>query len=755
MTAAVAMPGRGTEAGHTGRTVSLLPLLQQRFGHSSFRPHQHTICQTVADGHDALVVMPTGAGKSLCYQLPGLARRHQIPGACCVVVSPLIALMDDQANKLLAQGFKAARIHSGCDREASREACRQYLRGELDFLFFAPERLAVPGFPELLAKRTPSLVAIDEAHCISHWGHDFRPEYRMLGERLPLLRPAPVIALTATATPAVQDDIVELLGLGTFGGHEAHQHGGDRDADDDDTGHRKLRVHRFIHGFRRENLALEVVDCAPTQRRALAAKAVADPAHRPAILYAPTRKDAEEIAAEFAEEGLAVAAYHAGLNPKIRESVQNAFLKGSLEVVVATIAFGMGVDKADVRTVVHFSLPSSLEAYSQEVGRAGRDGKPSRALLLGSMVDTKMHGFFLDRDYPDPKELGRVWRALGPTDDDEVAVRRASGVDEDTFAKAIEKLWIHGGALGFGGVWRRGHDKWEKPYLAQKRHKEAQIAGMNRFLDEKSCRQLALLRHFGDVDNKGACGICDGCDPTACRLRTSREMTDEEAKLLASIENRLRTAGQKGLSTGKLYAESLEPKEIDRRSFEHLLAALVRANRVNLEERVFSKENGERIRYNNATIANASSSSSATVSMFVSAREGGAAKKRAPAKKRTATAARAPGENVVVLDDDDTASRQRGAGFGGDSRAPRPGRTRVDGDWATAPAGLLNALRAWRLEEAQRAKAPAFTIFSDRVLIALAKARPTTVEALVLVPGMNKRLVDRKGHELVALCAQE
>ena len=764
MTVAVAR-ARNVEGG----SRSLLPLLQQRFGFNAFRPHQQNICQTVADGHDALVVMPTGAGKSLCYQLPGLARRVRSPGSCVVVVSPLIALMDDQANKLLAQGFTAARIHSGCDREASREACKQYLRGELDFLFFAPERLAVPGFPEMLARRTPALVAVDEAHCISHWGHDFRPEYRMLGERLPLLRPAPVIALTATATPAVQDDIVELLGLGTAGGHEAHRRTaadnddavdvGDGDGDDhtsNDEGRRALRVHRFIHGFRRENLALEVVDCAPTQRRALAARAVADAAHRPAILYAPTRKDAEEIAAEFAEEGLAVAAYHAGLAPKIREGVQNAFLKGGLEVVVATIAFGMGVDKADVRTVVHFALPASLEAYSQEVGRAGRDGKPSRALLLGSLVDTKMHGFFLDRDYPDSKELARVWRALSPTDVEEASVRKSSGLDEDTFAKAIEKLWIHGGALGFGGVWRRGHDKWEKPYLAQKRHKEAQIAGMTRFLDEKACRQLALLRHFGDVDNKGACGICDGCDPAACRLRQSREMTDEEGKLLASIEARLRTAGQKGIGTGKLFSESLEPKGVDRRSFEHLLAAMVRANRVVVEERVFTKDNGERVRYQSASLAQGSSGSS--MSMFVSARADGADKKkaapRAPRARKPAAAAggHAPRENTLVLDGDEPRSR---GGFGGDSRAPKPGRTRVDGDWASASPELLNALRAWRLAEAARAKAPAFTVFSDRVLIALAKARPATVEALALVPGLSKRLVDKKGHELVTLCQGE
>lgn len=705
-------------------SVPLLPLLQRRFGFQAFRPHQQAICQSVADGHDGLVVMPTGAGKSLCYQLPGLARREGV-GGCVVVVSPLIALMDDQADKLLAQGFRAARIHSGVDREASREACRSYLRGELDFLFFAPERLAVPGFPEMLGKKTPALVAIDEAHCISHWGHDFRPEYRMLGERVPLLRPAPVVALTATATPAVQDDIVELLGLG--------------------TGTKKAQ--RFIHGFRRENLALEVVDCAPTQRRALAAKAVADAANRPAILYAPTRKEAEEIAEEFADEGLSCAAYHAGLPPKQRESVQSAFLKGGLEVVVATIAFGMGVDKADVRTVVHLALPSSLEAYSQEVGRAGRDGKPSRALLLGSLVDTKMHAFFLDRDYPESKVLGRVWRALpeGRDDEDDVAegedvIRKRCGLDDDTFGKAIEKLWIHGGATGVGDKWVRGHDRWEKPYLAQKRHKETQIGGMSRFLDDNGCRQLALLRHFGDVDGKGPCGICDACAPEACRLRQSRAVTDEEAKLVRAIEARLRTAGQRGLSTGKLYSESLEKNGVDRRSFEHLVAALVRAGRVAVEERMFDNERGERIRYQNVTLT---SQPDGDLSLFVSAREeGGGGKTTRKGRSSSSPYSSSAGGRSSAKPS--ARSSARGTGANRHSHV-------VDDTASVAATALVAKLKAWRLQEAQARKAPAFTIAGDRVLLAIAAAQPTSLEELERIPGVGPKLVQKYGRTLIGI----
>src|SRR5215510_7458900 len=215
----------------TNNQDELGSLLSAAFGFSAFRPNQEAVCRAVIDGRDVLLVMPTGAGKSLCYQLPGIAR-----GGTTLVISPLIALMEDQVAKLKERRLAVARIHSGRDRAASREACLDYLNGKLQFLFIAPERLRVAGFPEMLAKRKPSLIAIDEAHCISQWGHDFRPDYRMLGQYLPSLRPAVVIALTATATPIVQDDISQQLGL--------------------------TQPARFIHGFRRGNIAIEVVEVA-------------------------------------------------------------------------------------------------------------------------------------------------------------------------------------------------------------------------------------------------------------------------------------------------------------------------------------------------------------------------------------------------------------------------------------------------------------------------------------------------------------
>jgi DNA topoisomerase-3 len=316
----------------TSASQKLSSLLEERFGFSSFRPHQQAVCEAAAAGSDVLLVMPTGAGKSLCYQLPGLAR-----GGTTLVVSPLIALMEDQVVRLQALGLRAERIHSGRGRVDSRRVCGDYLEGRLDYLFIAPERLGVPGFPEFLAQRPLALIAIDEAHCISQWGHDFRPDYRLLGERLPLLRPAPVVALTATATPLVQRDIVQQLALAAS-------------------------TKQFIHGFRRTNLAIEAVAVPPKQRADRTRRWLALPERTPAIVYAPTRKLAEAVAVELEGEHR-VQAYHAGLSAERRDEVQSAFLGGRLDVVVATVAFGMGVDKADVRTVVHLALPGSLESY--------------------------------------------------------------------------------------------------------------------------------------------------------------------------------------------------------------------------------------------------------------------------------------------------------------------------------------------------------------------------------------------------------
>ena len=543
-------------------------LLQTSFGFDDFRPYQETVCRAATEGRDLLLVMPTGAGKSLCYQLPGVAR-----AGTTLVVSPLIALMEDQAAKLTAQGFRAERIHSGRSRPESRQACVDYLAGRLDFLFIAPERLRVPGFPEMLARRIPALIAVDEAHCISQWGHDFRPDYRMLGPRLPLLRPAPIIALTATATPQVQDDIVAQLGL--------------------------TRAERFIHGFRRTNIAIEIVERSPGERASVICEILADKARRPAIVYAATRKNAEELGKALGKK--LAAAYHAGMDADDRDRIQTAFLDGRLEIIVATVAFGMGIDKANVRTIIHAALPGSLEGYYQEIGRAGRDGKPSSAILLHSFVDRKTHEFFHDRDYPDPAVLESIYAKLSKKPVDRDKLRTRLHMDPDRFDKALEKLGIHGGAESTPeGEVVRGADTWKTPYLVQRNHKLEQLQVMGRFAESHGCRMVHMIRHFGDQEDDGArCGLCDICAPDSCIARRFREPSAAEETAIARILTALALRDER--ATGKLHRDTFPEGGLERRAFEHILGGLVRAGLVILSEASFEKD-GTEITYQRATL---------------------------------------------------------------------------------------------------------------------------------------------------------
>jgi DNA topoisomerase-3 len=313
----------------------------------------------------------------------------------------------------------------------------------------------------------------------------------LLGQRLPLLRPAPVVALTATATPTVQRDITLQLGLGG-------------------------KARQFIHGFRRDNLALETLEVAPKERAGRALQWLASAERLPAIVYAPTRKAAETVASVLGAKHRA-AAYHAGLSADVRERVQGDFLAGKLDVVVATVAFGMGVDKADIRTVLHLALPGSVEGYYQEIGRAGRDGKPSRTVLMHHFADRKTHEFFLERDYPAESVLEQLFKGLKATPVTAATLRKKTRIKKQDFEKALEKLWIHGGVSGVTEeALVRGHDGWRAPYAAQRALRVEQLALVARFAESRQCRMVALVRHFGDTEDSGeACGRCDVCAPAA------------------------------------------------------------------------------------------------------------------------------------------------------------------------------------------------------------------------------------------------
>jgi RecQ family ATP-dependent DNA helicase len=684
--------------------VDLTALLHRAFGFNTFLPNQEAVCQAVIEGRDVLLVMPTGSGKSLCYQLPAIAR-----GGTALVISPLIALMEDQVAKLKARGFAVECIHSGRRRMDSRQACRDYLAGKLQFLFIAPERLRVTGFPEMLAKRQVSLIVVDEAHCISQWGHDFRPDYRRLGQYVPNLRPAPVIALTATATPPVQDDIVEQLGL--------------------------VRPKRFIHGFRRANIAIEVVEIAPSERSQLTRELLADPQRCPAIVYTPTRKQAESLANELSAYH-AAAAYHAGLDAERRKQVQEDFLAGKLEIIVATIAFGMGIDKSDIRTVIHTALPGSIEAYYQEIGRAGRDGKPSRAVLMHSYADRYTHDFFFERDYPDVAILESIFALLAPQPQEKRELQKQLPMDPEVFDRALEKLWTHGGAVvDFAENASRGHGDWRQPYLAQGQHKREQIERMIRYAESNQCRMANVVRHFGDVaDGEKPCGICDYCAPAKCSAQRFRTSTEAEHAALLRVTAELRGGGAK--STGRLYAELFPHHEMSRDDFENLLGGMARAGIVRLDDAVFEK-NGRQIPYRTARLTPAGWEVDGRTSLELVMKESEPTPSPRKRKKKVGASGAGPRPNAVRPDSSPSTAPATGLG----KKAKRSPDVKPD-------LAVEEALRAWRLAEARRLGVPAFRIFTDRALSGLVDLRPNTNSEMLTVPGIGLRIAEKYGNEI-------
>ena len=329
-------------------------LLKSHFGYDHFRPLQEDIITNVLDQNDTLVLMPTGGGKSLCYQLPSLCFE-----GLTMVVSPLIALMKDQVDSLKANGIAAEFINStGSFTEISRIR-RRATNGQLKILYVAPERLALPGFRDFMHSLDVSLIAIDEAHCISEWGHDFRPDYRNLKALRHDFPAVPVIALTATATEEVRQDIIAQLDL--------------------------QKVRTFLASFNRANLTYLV------EPKRVAFNELLDLLRKhenePVIIYCISRKETESLAADISANNLKALPYHAGLDNEVREKTQEKFIRDKVPIIVATIAFGMGIDKPDIRLVVHYDLPKTLEGYYQETGRAGRDGLPSECVLFYSYRD--------------------------------------------------------------------------------------------------------------------------------------------------------------------------------------------------------------------------------------------------------------------------------------------------------------------------------------------------------------------------------
>jgi len=367
-----------------------LTSLHEHFGFAEFREGQREVVGAILDGKDAVVVMPTGSGKSLCYQLPAM----MMTGAT-VVVSPLIALMKDQVDALRARGLPATFINSSIDATEQNTRINALRRGDFKLVYVAPERFRSSRFLEALKSLHVSLFAVDEAHCISSWGHDFRPDYLKLKGVIQMLNSTgsrtQTLALTATATPYVRSDIIEQLGL---------------------SGPRT-----FVSGFDRPNLTIDVVHTEKEREKVARIKRLARGAENEGsgIIYASTRKAVEQVALALRNEGLRVTAYHAGMGDGARVKAQDDFMSGRSQMIVATNAFGMGIDKPDIRFVAHYQMPGSIEAYYQEIGRAGRDGLPSSCVLFFNYADKNTHDFFIEGSYPGPDLIRDVYDALVAT----------------------------------------------------------------------------------------------------------------------------------------------------------------------------------------------------------------------------------------------------------------------------------------------------------------------------------------------------
>lgn len=498
--------------------------LQKHFGFDDFREGQRDVIGSILEGKDAVVVMPTGSGKSLCYQLPAM-----ILDGVTLVVSPLIALMKDQVDALRARGLPATFINSSISETEQRARIDSLRRREHKLVYIAPERFRSSRFNAALQSIPVSLFAVDEAHCISTWGHDFRPDYLRLRSVIKSLGQVQTLALTATATPYVRSDIIQQLGLN--------------------------RPETFVSGFDRPNLSIEVVHTEREKQKIAEIRRLAKTIQGSGIIYAATRKAVEQVGDKLKGAGLSVTTYHAGMADGMRIRAQDEFMSGRTQMIVATNAFGMGIDKPDIRFVVHYQMPGSIEAYYQEIGRAGRDGLPSTCVLLFNYADKNTHDFFIEGSYPDISVIKQVYESLASTELKRIELstaeiaRRTGERNEMAVQSALYVLERAGHIQRTAPVVNRGSRsivmldqvpvtqlRVDPRQLSQRGELERRkLRAMIDFCYTDYCYRAHILNYFGDRNHQRVCGTCGNCSPRAATPAAPAEI-DSSARPLTDDE---------------------------------------------------------------------------------------------------------------------------------------------------------------------------------------------------------------------------
>lgn len=686
--------------------MDVLGALHKYFGFDRFLEAQEEIVQTILDGKDTLVIKPTGGGKSLCYQLPALLRE-----GITVVVSPLIALMKDQVDALEARQIPATFINSTLSAEEYRNRLDGMEKGAYKMVYVAPERFRAEGFVRRLQGLTIAFFAIDEAHCLSQWGHDFRPDYLRLGQAVARLGHPQVAAFTATATPEVRADILT---------------------------HLKLREPKtFIAGFSRPNLRLTVRQVQGEAEKLERIKELIFE-HRVGIIYCSTRKKVDSVTASLEEQGVSVIAYHGGMSDEARSEAQSRFMSGAVEVAVATNAFGMGIDRADIRFVAHYQTPGSVEAYYQEAGRAGRDGEPAVCELLFNFADTQVQEFFVEGSNPPLRLIQEVYRELQAGRDQanevfrshqEITERLGKGTNPMAVSTSISILSRHGIIERFDVPGQRIRGTrlsqpdltptqlpLDEKALAEKEARDrGKLKAMVEFAYARDCRQAWIRRYFGEDDPED-CGNCD-----VCRRYQSQELRPGTARekeiLLKALSGVARMCRRNGADEweacygrGRIVQMLVGSKsrEIITSSLDQLSTyGLLKAEGVKYINELFRE-------MEDAGLVAVTSGQYPMLHLTAKGHRvmtGGEEVQLCWPTSRGST--RLPSDTFAL-----NADEQRG---------PRNEKE----------ADLLARLKELRRAEAQRQGVPPYVIFTNRTLEAMARDRPRDEEEALLLPGIG------------------